>query len=197
MVVRKEEAERIDAAWRVARSAPEPDFRYLVTKAQVDAERRRLTQDFLSRGSRPPSEDDVKWGLLNKLIIENAKSGGWGFYRNIRLMMADYLTRRMHLKDALWDYLEVWTLDISGAANSPGIPQLVEGFPAVDPGRDRTTPMVVRQIRLIARELEMNLEMLKAFYLADDPPDHTKLPLSSEANWAKLVNVLREVGEDV
>jgi hypothetical protein len=196
VVVRKDEAERIDAYWHVAHSAHEPDFRYLVNKQQVDEERQRLKQKFAGKGYGEPSDEDVKWALLTRISLEHAQGGEWGLYRNTRLRMADFLTRRMKLKNALRLYLEVCTLDLNGATKSQENPELRIEFPAFDLRLALATPLVLRQVGLIAGELKMSPEILKAFYLANNPAAGMKLPLSPQACWANLENVLNQLGKD-
>lgn len=198
VVVRKEEADRIDAYWLVARSAPEPDFRFLVNKERVDAERACLRQRFLSKGCSEPSDDDVKWALLNRMSVEHAKAGDWGLYGNTRLTMANFLTRRMKLKNALRVYLEVCTLDLNGATNGNAqkTPELLKEFPDFDLRQAFVAPGVLGQVNLIAAELEMNREVLKDFYMVNNSAFHMRLPLTSRACWIKLENALNGLGKD-
>lgn len=193
VVVSKEEAERIDAYWRIARSGPEPDFRHLVNKQQVDEERKRLQQKFRDE---EPSDDDVKWALLNKISFQHAERGEWGLYRNIRLTMADFLTRRMKLREALRHYLEVCTLDLNGATNRPQIPELQKEFPPFDIRHTFTAPVVLRQVTLIAKKLELKSDMLKDFYLVNNLAAEMKLPLSPQSSWTKLESALNQRGKD-
>jgi len=198
VLVGKEEADRIDAYWRVARSAPEPDFRFLVNKEQVDAERARLGQQFLSKGCSEPSDDDVKWGLLNRMSLQHAKDGDWGLYRNTRLTMADFLTRRMKLTDALRVYLEVCTLDLNGATNNNAQKtlELLKEFPDFDLRQASAAPVVLSQVDLIAAELEMNREGLKDFYMVKPAVLQMTLPLSPRICWIRLEHALNDLSED-
>lgn len=62
---------------------------------------------------REPAENDIKWGLLNKELIDHSKDGAWGRYRNTRLSMAQILEKEQRHLDAMDTYLEVCYLDLS------------------------------------------------------------------------------------
>jgi hypothetical protein len=188
VVVRADEAEQIDAHWRVARSGREPDFRFLSSKDEVDAERARLRQQLASESGTEPSDDDVKLAVLSGMAARHAADRDWGLYRNVRLMTADFLTRRMKVWEAIRIYLEVCALDLNGATNGNAqkAPELLAEFPEFDPRQAFTAPAVLKQVRLVSARLAINKADLGSCFVEEYGRARVALPLSPEVCWARL-----------
>lgn len=82
VVVTKAEADKIDEEWSIV--AGTHDI-FVAEKEKFVKEKEILRKRF---GGKEPSDNDVRWGLLNKQLIEHAKNGDWGLYRNARFQMA-------------------------------------------------------------------------------------------------------------
>jgi hypothetical protein len=159
VVVTSAEAARIETDYQILTGAREPDFRYITTESEVKAERERLRKSFLAKGYTEPSDDDVKWGLLNQKAIKYAHDGDFGLSRNIYLTMAEFLARRWRLREALELYLYVCILDLNGAQNTSGF--VLRQFPVFDPNSSNLAPVVLDQITRIARKLQFGREELR------------------------------------
>jgi hypothetical protein len=154
----------------------------MFNKEQVDAERVRLREPFASEGGKDPSDDDVKLALLNAMATRHAADRDWGLYRNTRLTMADFFTRRMKIEDAMRLYLEVCALDLNGPVNgnAPKTPELLREFPEFDQHSAFTAPAVLKQVRLVAARQAMSMSELQSCFMAQYRSIQIALPLSPE-----------------
>ncbi len=75
VVATKAEADRIDSDWEIVTSAREPDFKYIASETEIEQVREKLKQSFLGNGYTEPSDDDVKWAVLNKKGFERNTQG--------------------------------------------------------------------------------------------------------------------------
>ncbi len=189
VVVTAQEAERIEQDWSLLAGAPEPAFRHLVNKAEVEAEREKLKHECLIKGLPEPSDDDVKWELLVIRANHYATEGNLGLSRNMYLSMADFLTRRWKLAEALQQYLFVCVLDINGAQNRGGVSrEMLSEFPLFDPRLASLAPVVMNQVRMIARTLEMSTEDIQARFLG--VASASRFPVSPQRAWWVMVSAL-------
>ena len=92
-------------------------MKHIFDRHGFETEKERLKQEFLSKGYREPSDDDVKWRMLNRRPLQHATEGNLGLCRNMYLVMADFLSLREKLRDALRLYLIVCAYDLNGAQN--------------------------------------------------------------------------------
>jgi hypothetical protein len=189
VVVTQTEAARIANDYRVLSGAREPDFSHIATESEFDAERGKLRTSLIDieRGSR---EDDLKWAVLNRKAIEYASAGDFGLCRNVHYAMADFLTRRWRLRDALAMYLYVCVLDLNGPNNLSGYAghvQLVREFPPFKPELAFLAPVPLDQIARIARTLVFGKAELRAIV---DEWSPKKLPLSASQAWPYLERAL-------
>jgi hypothetical protein len=174
VVVTSAEAARIETDFQILAGAREPDFRYITTESEVKAERERLKESFAAKAGTGPSDDDVKWGLLNQKAINSA---------HIYLTMAEFLARRWRLREALELYLYVCILDLNGAQNMGGFkndPELLRQLPAFDPNRSNLAPVVLDQITRIARNLQFGKGKLRALI---EKKYESKFPISADQCW--------------
>jgi DNA-directed RNA polymerase subunit RPC12/RpoP len=190
-VVTSTEAKRIEADYKILSHAREPNFRFIATERDVKAERERLKQSFQSRGHGEPSDDDVKWALLNQKAVGHAQDGDFGLSRNVYLAMGQFLARRWKLKDALGLYLYVSILDLNGANNFGGFkdapPDLLKQFPPFDLRLACPAPAVLDQIMRIARKLQLHKEELHAAF---EKRYIGKFPLAADECWSYLEKAL-------
>jgi hypothetical protein len=177
VVVTSAEATRIETDYQILTGAREPDFRYITTESEVIAERERLKESFAAKDGTGPSDDDVKWSLLNQKAIK---------YAHIYLTMAEFLARRWRLREALELYLYVCILDLNGAQNMGGFkndPELLRQLPVFDPNRSGLAPVVLDQITRIARKLQLGTEELRVVV---EKQYESKFPLSADQCWLYL-----------
>jgi len=185
VVVIKAEADKIDEGWSIV--AGTHDI-FVAEKEEFAKEKEILRKRF---GGKEPSDNDVRWGLLNKQLIEHAKNGDWGLYRNARFQMAEILRGEMKLKDALRTYLEVCYLDLNGPNNTGEMrdPDLLKEFPPFDPNRDSfLAPGVLDLVKRIVLKLKLSRDEIKQIFLEHNSRirQSLKLPLPPEKSWSSL-----------
>lgn len=185
VVVTKAEADKIDEEWTIISGTHDI---FVAEKEEFAKEKEILRKRF---GGKEPSDNDVKWGLLNKQLIEHAKNGDWGLYRNSRFQMAEILRGEMKLKDALGTYLEVCYLDLNGVNNTGGMrdPELLKEFPPFNP-KDLAflAPGVIDLIKRIVLKLSLSKDEIKQIFVEHNSriEKSLRLPLSAENSWQSL-----------
>lgn len=99
----------------------------------------------------------------------------------MRLTMADFLTRRMKIEDAIRSYLVVCALDLNGPANSNAqkTPELLREFPEFDQHMAFAAPAVLQQVRLVAARLAMAMSELESCFVGQYRSIRIALPLSA------------------
>lgn len=183
LVVTKKEAEQIDEDW--ATTAGTHDI-FVAEKEEFEKEKSILKKRF---GGVEPSNNDVRWGILNKNLIKNAQNGDWGSYRCTRFEMGEVLRNEMKFKISLKTYLEVCYLDLSGANNMSGIdPEFRDEFPAFDSEMAFLAPGVVDLIRMLEKRLLLGKEELKNIFIEHNSrvEKSLNLPLSPLECWESL-----------
>lgn len=187
IVVTKNEADKIDEAWRIENGTQEV---YLAEQKRFDDRKELLRKKF---GGKEPSENDVRWGLLNEDLLEYAKSEQWGLYRNIRFQMAEILSKENKLKDALHMYLEVCYLDLNGATNMPtdekgNVIHDPKYFKPFDPELRFLAPGVIDLIKRIVLKLNLNKDEVKQIFIEHNSRSEKslRLPISTEEAWSSL-----------
>lgn len=185
VVVTKTEADKIDEEWTIV--AGTHDI-FIAEKEEFAKEKEILRKRF---GGKEPSDNDVRWSLLNKQIIENAKNGDWGLYRNTRFQMAEILRREMKLKDALQTYLEVCYLDLNGVRNVGGMndPEILKEFPPFDPKESAfLAPGVIDLIKRIVLKLDLSKEEIRQIFVEHNSRSEKslRLPITTEQAWSSL-----------
>jgi phage FluMu protein Com len=184
MVVTKEQADRIAEEWAIV----DGTYDLLVAeKKQVEEERVRLRIKF----GKEPSANDVEWGLLNKSLLEDARNGDWGLYRNDRFAMAEILRDELRLDQALKTCLEVCYLDLNGPTNTGGLtdPDLLREHPPFDPKKfGMLAPGIVDIVRRIVKKLAIDEAKVYSLFLEQNAPVFAalKLPLSPEQCWPAI-----------
>ncbi len=84
VLVTEAEVEEIEEQWSIVNGTHDE---YLAQKSRFARERVKLAQRF----GREPTENDVRWSLLNQELIQHAKQENWGLFRNAKFEMAEIL----------------------------------------------------------------------------------------------------------
>jgi hypothetical protein len=184
VVVTREEAARIEEDWAIVSGTND---HFIADKNEIDNERALLRIKF----GKEPSENDVKWALLNKSLIEHAQLRNWGLYRNTKFIMAEILRNEMKLEQAFHMYLEVCYLDLNGPNNTGGIddPEVLEQYPPFDPTRHAfLAPGVVKIVQLVICRLAIGNDKIKSLFVEHNSQiaKSLSLPLSTEDAWPLL-----------
>jgi hypothetical protein len=182
------EAEQIAKARREAweqSQLDDPDLRNVFGRQEFEAEKERLRQRFLGKGYPEPSDDDVKWGMLNRRALKHAAESNLGLCRNTYLMMADFRSRRGKLRNALRFYLIVCAFDLNGAQNGGGASsETLRKFPLFDPKTAILAPAVVAKVVDLAERLAFSPEDLWRAFL--ESASLMSFPLAPEKAWSAL-----------
>lgn len=171
-------------AWKQSQ-LDDPDLRHVFARKEFEVEKELLKQRFLREAHPEPSDDDVKWGMLNRRILQHAAESNLGLCRNMYLVMAGFVWRRGKLTEALRLYLTVCIYDLNGAQNRAGTPpEMLQEFPLFDPAMAMLAPAVVEGVQDLAEELGLTIDGLREAYL--DAAAATHLPLAPEKAWSVL-----------
>lgn len=184
-VVTSEEAEEIEEAWAIASDAHDE---YLNDKQGFADEKEALRRQF----GKEPSNNDVRWRILNKELIKNAQNMNFGLYRNNRSEMAEILRKEGKLETALATNLEVCYLDLNGPNNLGGIPmdaEILSEFPTFDPERSAfLAPGMIDRVKRAVKKMDINEDRVREIFLkeANQAYSSLKLPLEPESCWSIL-----------
>lgn len=199
-LVTKDEADRIDAEW--ASRAQEDLLDSFINKEELESEREILRKRF----GKDPSINDVRWGVFNKQIIDHAKDGNWGLYRNTLSNMAMLLEEEAKQKQALETYLMVCLLDLNGVSNvgnpdpeilhhysKSGRP-IPEWYLPFNPKYGSLVPGIVNAIKDISESIGLNLDGIKSLFMqkGEEYYQSLKLPASPADCWPQLEKELTD-----
>ena len=185
VVVTKAEADKIDEEWTIV--AGTHDI-FVAEKEEFAKQKEILRKRF---GGKEPSDNDVRWGLLNRQLIKHIKNSDWGLYRNARFQMAEILRGEMKFKDALKTYLEVCYLDLNGVRNVGGMndPEILKEFPPFDPKESAFLALgVIDLIKRIVLKLNLSKDEVKQIFIEHNSRSEKslRLPISTEQAWSLL-----------
>ncbi|MEW8437361.1 MAG: hypothetical protein AB2689_04310 [Candidatus Thiodiazotropha taylori] len=155
---------------------------YIQKKKIIEDERKSLKKKF----GREPSENDIKWSLLNNELIDNASNGNWGLYRNTKFAMAEILSGESKSKQALSILLEVTYLDVNGPCNTGGYTS--KEFPPFQKSHAMIASGVINRASNIITDMELNINDTKAIFdeVAEVNFKNLKLPIRPETAWKKI-----------
>ncbi len=189
VVVTEQDAVKIDEQWMKERSTYDA---YLADKREFETQKAVL----MKKWGREPSDSDVYWAIYNKQLLEHAKRGDWGLYRNTRFSMAELLRREKRNRPALETYLEVSYLDANGPRNMGGVfdPEITRKYPPFSPDKAFQAPAIVHHIQQLSESLGMSESELKAVFMevAERTRKNIKLPVSPEQAWNDLLKELHK-----
>jgi DNA-directed RNA polymerase subunit RPC12/RpoP len=182
VLVTEAQAEVIEEQWSINNGTHEA---YLSEKKAFENEKASQTTRF----GCVPSDNDVKWGLLNKQLTEQALSGDWGFYRNTKFQMAEILRKEEKLKSALYFYLDVFYLDLNGPNNMGGAsPELLKKFPPFRPNEAMIAPGIIKRILSTIKKLGVDSKETENLFknMAKEQYSFIELPISIEKAWEAI-----------
>jgi hypothetical protein len=192
LLICSDDAARFITLHRESLNAAMGDLRELwglFTFSQFEAEKDSLTNRFSAKGYGRPSNDDVKWSIMNKKALQHAQEGNLGLCRNMYHAMASFLDRRGKLKQALPLYLLVCAYDLNGAMNRGGIStELLRQFPLFDSKFSFLAPGVVGEVVSIINALSMTKEELSEIFT--EVAAKGSFPLPAERIWPVLILAL-------
>lgn len=176
------------AAWEVTQ-LDDQDLRGIFDQSDFEAAKERLTAQFRQKGYSNPSDDDVKWSLLNSAALKYAKEGQLGLCGNTYLTQARFLQRRNKTQGALRLYLLVCAYDLNGAQNRGVLsPELLQKYPLFDVKMAFLAPLVVDSVRKLMAQLNYSLDQVRAMYF--EATSEMGFPLKAERSWSVLCNAL-------
>ena len=184
-VVTEEEMDKIEEEWSIFNGT---HGEYLYNKKLEAKTKENLKQKF---GGKEPSENDIKWSLLNKQTIETASKGDWGLYVNTRLEMGQICKREERWKQALTFFYEVCYLDLNGPNNTSGYSKdfAIKPFDPIG-GDTFLPPVIVKWIRDIAfKKLQMSEDELKSDFVtfSSKLQKDFNLPVAVNEAWQKIM----------
>lgn len=178
VLVTESQAEQIKAQWALVNGVYD---QHLAEKQTYDEHREELKNHF----GIMPSDNDVKWSILNRQSIENAQSGKWGLYRNTKFEMAEILRKEKRHEHALSAFLEVCYLDINGPQNSAAT---LIGRPAFLPSDRFLAPGVIDRVVRLIGNLDLDVEQTWLLFQEISNINHQalRLPVSPQEAWGLL-----------
>jgi predicted RNA-binding Zn-ribbon protein involved in translation (DUF1610 family) len=167
-------------------------------REELENERAMLKIRF--RG-REPSDDDVKWSILNKDIVRCIASRWWVRYRSVLFEMAEISRRRSKLGAAFDLYLDVSYLDWNGV-RSTGItdPKEWKKYPILsgpfNPIKQSFGPYI-SNIKSTCLTLGITIDELEALFIqrAGQVQGICEAPVSPSECWVELKKAIAHVDE--
>jgi DNA-directed RNA polymerase subunit RPC12/RpoP len=194
VLVTESQVKEIETQWNEIQSIPAPRIE---KKEGFDDEKKKLTQKF----DLEPLHNDVVWSLLNKDLIEHARSRHWGLYRNTLFEMGELLRSESKWPDALSKYFEVCYFDLNGPTNygdisdiDPELLRLAIGNRLLpfDPAEGELFPDVLTRVEYLVKHLQLDSGMVRRQFLAVAAKLETalRLPMRPDAAWKSMKDAL-------
>ncbi len=191
VVVTAERAEEIEDEWSKINGTwefrQEEKLRYQATKEQ-------LTKNF---NGAVPSDNDIKWSLLNEDSIKHASVQDWGLYRNTIFQMGEILRKEEKHAMALEKYLLVCYIDTCGP-NNVGVPlgqKLEFGQKAFSKDSAFLAPGVLERVLKSAKATNKDLESLENILKDVGMKYKGAIPftLTPENSWKQILEELKKL----
>lgn len=194
ILVTEAQAELIEEQWAIVNGTHDA---YLAGKRRFVDTKARLAKRF----GREPSDNDVRWGLLNDELLEHAEHRDWGLFRNAKFGMAEILRKEAKSAEALAFYLEVCYLDLNGPNNTGGLTdrELLREFPPWNPKgptADLAPGIIDRAARIIDDDSLAPAAVEEIYYKrASALHNSLRLPLAPARAWPRVREALFAEGE--
>ena len=191
VVVTAERAEEIEDEWSKINGTWE--YRQ-EEKRRYEATKEQLTKNF--KGV-VPSDNDVKWSLLNEDSIKHASVQDWGLYRNTIFQMGEILRKEEKHSMAIEKYLLVCYMDTCGP-NNVGVPlgqKLEFGQKAFSKEFAFLAPGVLERVQKSAKAANKDLDGLKVVILDIGVKYKGAIPftMSPEESWEEIIKELKKL----
>jgi hypothetical protein len=191
VVVTAERAEEIEDEWSKINGTWE--YRQ-EEKRRYEATKEQLTKNF--KGV-VPSDNDIKWSLLNEDSIKHASVQDWGLYRNTIFQMGEILRREEKHSMAIEKYLLVCYMDTCGP-NNVGVPlgqKLEFGQKAFSKEFAFLAPGVLERVQKSAKAADKDLDGLKVVILDIGVKYKGAIPftISPEESWEEIIKELKKL----
>jgi hypothetical protein len=191
VVVTAERAEEIEDEWSKINGTWE--YRQ-EEKRRYEATKEQLTKNF--KGV-VPSDNDVKWSLLNEDSIKHASVQDWGLYRNTIFQMGEILRKEEKHSMAIEKYLLVCYMDTCGP-NNVGVPlgqKLEFGQKAFSKEFAFLAPGVLERVQKSAKAANKDLDSLKIVILDIGVRYKGAIPftMSPEESWEEIIQELKKL----
>ena len=191
VVVTAERAEEIEDEWSKINGTWE--YRQ-EEKRRYEATKEQLTKNF--KGV-VPSDNDIKWSLLNEDSIKHASVQDWGLYRNTIFQMGEILRKEEKHSMAIEKYLLVCYMDTCGP-NNVGVPlgqKLEFGQKAFSKEFAFLAPGVLERVQKSAKAINKDLDDLKVVILDIGVKYKGAIPftISPEESWEEIIKELKKL----
>jgi hypothetical protein len=191
VVVTAERAEEIEDEWSKINGTWE--YRQ-EEKRRYEATKEQLTKNF--KGV-VPSDNDIKWSLLNEDSIKHASVQDWGLYRNTIFQMGEILRKEEKHSMAIEKYLLVCYMDTCGP-NNVGVPlgqKLEFGQKAFSKEFAFLAPGVLERVQKSAKAINKDLDDLKVIILDIGVKYKGAIPftMSPEESWEEIIKELKKL----
>ncbi len=191
VVVTAARAEEIEDEWSKINGTWE--FRQ-EEKRRYQATKEQLTKNF---NGAVPSDNDIKWSLLNEDSIKHASVQDWGLYRNTIFQMGEILRKEEKHAMALEKYLLVCYIDTCGP-NNVGVPlgqKLEFGQKAFSKDSAFLAPGVLERVLKSAKATNKDLESLENILKDVGMKYKGAIPftLTPENSWKQILEELKKL----
>jgi len=199
VLVTEAQAEQIEEQWAIVNGTHKE---YLTRKEQF----RNAKDELMKQWGQEPSDNMVRYHLLNRSSMKHAQEQQWGLFRNAKLEMAEIIRKESDPRNALERYLEVCYLDLNGPSNigvfvdqdGKRTPILHENNPPWDPKRwGDLAPAVVGRLSKLIEKTETDRDKATEMFLcvATSLEESLQLPLSPQDAWKILAAELHTLLE--
>ena len=183
VLVTREQTEILEEQWSIVNGT---HAQFLRNKRIIENERRSLAKKF----GREPSENDIRWSLLNKDLMAHARNANWGLYRNAKFQMAETLRNKSKTSPALATYLEVLYIDVNGPNNTGVIRDrdLLKEFPPFNKKDGFLAPGVLSRAAKLIQELKLDDKGTRVIFdkIAERNFTNLRLPVTPKQGWRKI-----------
>ncbi|MFZ4526085.1 MAG: hypothetical protein ACOYOE_11185 [Chlorobium sp.] len=182
ILIKEDQILVVEEQWAIANGVHE---QFLAELKAYNDERETL----INKLGKEPSENDVRWSLLNKELLKHAQKYHWGLYRNARLSMGDILKAESKEIEALDTYFEVCYIDINGPNNcvTPE-PEILKEYPPFNPKNAFLAPGVIGNIdKIVSSHGIAQVQAEERFIkVAERTQKSLKLPVKPGRAWKKM-----------